>query len=150
MADPPAPAAPTAPALQVVIDAVDPHSLADFWAAALGCVVEDVAAFARQMVDAGHAREEDVTRHRGRPVWRDATAASDPAGIRPRLLVQRVPETKTVKNRVHLDLHVGSERRDAEVERVVGLGARRLHDGRLGPQEWVTLADPEGNELCIS
>ncbi len=139
-----------APAVQVVIDAADPHGLADFWAAALGYDVEDVEAFARQMLDAGHATDDDVTTHRGRLVWRDAAAARDPADQRPRLLVQRVPEAKTVKNRVHLDLVVGADRRDAEVARIVALGARRLHDGRLGPQAWVTLADPEGNELCVS
>ncbi len=140
----------SAPAVQVVIDAADPHALAEFWAAALGYGVEDVEAFSRQMLDAGHASDGDVTTHRGRLVWRDAAAASDPDGRRPRLLLQRVPEQKSVKNRVHLDLVVGPERRDAEVERIVGLGAVRLYDGRLGPQTWVTLADPEGNELCVS
>lgn len=140
----------TAPTVQVVLDAADPHALADFWAAALGYVVEDVEAFARRTVDAGHAAEEDLTTHHDRLVWRDASAASDPAGVRPRLLLQRVPEPRTVKNRVHLDLHVGPERRDAEVRRIVALGARKLYDGHLGPQSWVTLADPEGNELCVS
>lgn len=139
-----------APAVQFVIDAADPHALAEFWAAALGYEVEDVEAFARKMLDAGHASDHDVTTHRGRLVWRDAAAASDPDGRRPRLLLQRVPEAKTVKNRVHLDLLVGPELRDAEVERILGLGAVRLHDGHLGPQTWVTLADPEGNELCVS
>ena len=102
------------------------------------------------MLDAGHATADDVAVHDGRPVWRDAAAASDPAGRRPRLLLQRVGEEKTVKNRVHLDVQVGADRRDQEVERLIGLGATKLHDGALGPQRWVTLADPEGNELCVS
>ena len=138
------------PTVQVVIDAADPHALADFWAAALGYVVEDVADLVQRMLDAGHATADDVATHDGRPVWRDAAAASDPAGRRPRLLLQRVGEEKTVKNRVHLDVQVGADRRDREVERLIGLGATKLYDGALGPQRWVTLADPEGNELCVS
>ncbi|MEJ7719886.1 MAG: VOC family protein [Ilumatobacteraceae bacterium] len=67
-----------------------------------------------------------------------------------RLLFQHVPETKTVKNRVHLDLHVGDDERDGAIARAIELGATKLWDGRQGPQTWVTLADPEGNEFCIS
>jgi hypothetical protein len=61
-----------------------------------------------------------------------------------------VPEEKAVKNRVHLDLHIGDERREAEVERLIGLGASRLWDGQQGPNRWVTMADPEGNEFCVA
>ena len=139
-----------APTVQVVIDAADPHALADFWAAALVYDVEDVAGLVQRMLDAGHATADDVAVHDGRLVWRDAAAASDPAGRRPRLFLQRVGEDKTVKNRVHLDVQVGEDRRDQEVERLLGLGATKLYDGALGPQRWVTLADPEGNELCVS
>ena len=62
---------------------------------------------------------------------------------------QEVPEAKQVKNRVHLDLQVGEDRRDAEVERLVGLGATRIGAGSQGPHHWIVLADPEGNELCV-
>jgi Glyoxalase-like domain len=143
-------AASPVPSVQVVLDATDPHALAEFWAAALGYQVEDVEPLVRRMLEAGHATEQDVTTRGGRLVWRDASAARDPRGQRPRLYLQRVPEPKTVKDRIHLDLHVGPDLREAEVERLLGLGATKLYDGRLGPQEWVTLADPEGNEFCVS
>jgi hypothetical protein len=55
-----------------------------------------------------------------------------------------------VKNRVHLDVRVGAERREAEVARLVDLGATELWRGAQGPFEWVTLADPEGNEFCLT
>jgi hypothetical protein len=62
-----------------------------------------------------------------------------------------VPEGKTVKNRVHLDFHVGDEASRGEaVERLLALGAARLWDGQQGPNKWVTMADPEGNELCVA
>jgi predicted enzyme related to lactoylglutathione lyase len=61
-----------------------------------------------------------------------------------------VPDTKQVKNRVHLDLRPADRTRDEEVERVVGLGAKFLADFRRPDGGgWVTLADPEGNEFCI-
>ncbi|WP_420855842.1 VOC family protein [Thermoactinospora rubra] len=65
-----------------------------------------------------------------------------PSG-RPRLWFQRVPEAKTVKNRVHLDLR--SDDLEAEVRRLVELGAREL----ARHEDWVVLADPEGNEFCL-
>jgi hypothetical protein len=65
-------------------------------------------------------------------------------------LFQLVPEAKTVKNRVHLDVWVGAEKVEAERVRLIGRGARFLHRGRQGPHAWVTMADPEGNEFCLS
>lgn len=67
-----------------------------------------------------------------------------------RILFQAVPEAKTVKNRVHLDLLVGPEDEDAEVERLVALGATvvSVHDGQEG--RWTLLLDPEGNEFDVS
>jgi hypothetical protein len=72
------------------------------------------------------------------------------AGTGRRILFQAVPEPKVVKNRVHLDLLVGPEAHDAEVERLVGLGAtvEGVHDGDEG--RWTLLADPEGNEFDVS
>lgn len=69
----------------------------------------------------------------------------------PRLLLIRVPEGKTVKNRMHLDLQPPAWRtRDEEVERALGLGAKLLDDRRESDGSgWVVLADPEGNEFCI-
>jgi hypothetical protein len=60
-----------------------------------------------------------------------------------------VTETKTVKNRLHLDLAPGPNARDAEVERILALGARRVEIGQSGTESWIVLADPEGNEFCI-
>jgi predicted enzyme related to lactoylglutathione lyase len=72
------------------------------------------------------------------------------AGNGPKLVFQKVPETKVVKNRVHLDLIVG-DTIDAEAERCVALGARRLDDAAFDEygSRWIVLADPEGNELCL-
>ncbi|UUU38557.1 VOC family protein [Streptomyces sp. NBC_00162] len=71
-------------------------------------------------------------------------------GARPRILFQLVPEPKTVKNRVHLDVRIGSDDPKSVVERLLAKGATFLHDGRVGPSAWTTLADPQGNELCIT
>ena len=136
---------------QVVIDSSAPHELADWWAEALGWQVESQdEAFIRRMVETGAAAEEDTTQHRGALVWRVGAALNSPDPGRPRVLFQLVPEPKTVKNRVHLDIHVGAERREAEVARLVGLGATELWRGAQGPFEWATLADPQGNEFCVT
>jgi hypothetical protein len=55
-----------------------------------------------------------------------------------------------VKDRIHLDLHFGEEQRDEQVERALALGATKLWEASQGPHSWVTLADPEGNEFCVS
>jgi hypothetical protein len=137
--------------IQVTIDSTDPHTQADWWAEALGWQVEPQdEAFIRRMVDAGHATEADTTTHRGALVWALGAAITSPDPGRPRVLFQRVPEPRTGKNRLHLDVHVGAERREAEVSRLVGLGATELWRSAQGPLEWVTLADPEGNEFCVA
>ena len=66
----------------------------------------------------------------------------------PLMMFIKVPEAKTVKNRVHLDMQAAD--RDAEVERLVGLGATVLHDKNEYGMQWTTLADPEGNEFCVA
>jgi predicted enzyme related to lactoylglutathione lyase len=69
----------------------------------------------------------------------------------PRLFFQSVPEAKTVKNRVHVCLQPGDRNRDAEVERLVALGAQVSADFRTPAGEgWVVLLDPAGNEFCLS
>jgi hypothetical protein len=83
----------------------------------------------------------------------------DPDGAGPRIYFQRVPEPKTVKNRVHLDLDAGGgasvpleERRrrvDAEVERLRGIGATRLRAVEESGEYWVVMQDPEANEFCV-
>ena len=60
-----------------------------------------------------------------------------------------VPDAKTVKNRLHLDLTTAAEDRDAEIARLLALGARRVDVGQTGEESWTVLADPEGNEFCV-
>ena len=147
MTDQPAPLT-----FQVAIDCRRPHVLADWWAEALRWEVEaQDEAFIRSMVEQGHATEDDTDTHHGKLVWRTGAAVTPPEGtIAPRLFFQQVPEGKVGKNRVHLDLRtadpddVASER-----QRLLDLGATELWSGQQGPHTWVTLADPEGNELCI-
>jgi Glyoxalase-like domain len=136
---------------QVTVDCTEPHALADWWAEALGWEVEPQdEAFIRRMVEAGHASEEQTTTHRGHLVWTAGAAITSPDPDRPRVLFQSVPEARTVKNRVHLDLRVGDERREAEVARLTGMGATELWRASQGPFSWVTMADPEGNEFCVA
>jgi Glyoxalase-like domain len=150
----------TAYGFQVVVDAAAPHELADWWAAALGWDVEPSdEAFIRKMIAEGYASEADTTEHRGVLVWREGAAIRPPAAAAEagpaagagysRVLFQLVPEAKTVKNRVHLDLRTGDEQ-EAVVARLVAAGATQLHRGQQGPHHWVTLADPEGNEFCVA
>ena len=136
---------------QVVVDCAAPHELAEWWAEALGWQVEaQDEAFIRRMIDAGYATDEETTTHDGALVWKTGAAINSPDPDRPRVLFQHVPEGKTVKNRMHLDLRVGAERREAEIARLVAAGATELHRASQGPHEWATLADPEGNEFCVS
>jgi hypothetical protein len=139
--------------VQVVIDSAEPHRLADWWADALGWQVEPSDEdFIRKMIAEGYASEDDTTTHNGTLVWKEAAAINHPGGResgRPRILFQQVPEPKTVKNRVHLDLRPDTEDKEGAVQRLVAKGATILHRGQQGPQTWVTLTDPEGNELCL-
>jgi hypothetical protein len=59
-------------------------------------------------------------------------------------------EEKTVKNRLHLDLSPDPDDREAEIERILALGARRVNIGQTGAESWTVLADPEGNEFCVT
>jgi Glyoxalase-like domain len=139
---------------QVVIDAADPHALADWWAETLGWDVEPSDEdFIRRMIAEGYATDEDTKVHGGVLVWKEGAAIRPPGslagGSGRRVLFQLVPEPKTVKNRVHLDVRVGEEA-EAALARLTGRGATFLHKGRQGPHTWVTMADPEGNEFCVA
>jgi hypothetical protein len=137
----------------VVFDCADPDRLARFWAQALGYKLQDPPQ--------GHQSWEDWLRDQGIPQerWNDANAVVDPDGRGPRIFFQRVPEAKTTKNRVHLDLNVTGgpavpleERRgqvDAEVERLLGLGASRLRVVEEQGGYWAVMQDPEGDEFCV-
>jgi Glyoxalase-like domain len=148
----------TAVRTQVVFDAAEPHALAAFWANALRYEHEDIDAFVRGLVEAGHVPVDETIELDGRRRWRSVASLRHPDdpvdergfGLGRRILFQAVPEPKTVKNRVHLDLLVGPEACDAEVERVVSLGATvvAVHDGDDG--RWTLLTDPEGNEFDVS
>jgi hypothetical protein len=143
---------------QLVFDATDPHRLAAFWAAALEYEHEEIHDFVQGLVDAGHAPEALTIEIDGRRRWKDLATLRHPddgvddrgAGTGRRILFQTVPEPKSVKNRVHLDVMVGFDACDAEVERLVELGATHVstHDGPDG--RWVLMLDPEGNEFDVA
>lgn len=138
---------------QVTVDCADPHTLADWWAETLGWQVEPQdEAFIRRMVSAGHATESDTKLHNGMLVWKVGAAIRHPEGLRraPRVLFQLVPEAKTAKNRTHLDVRIGADDVEDAVAGLTARGAKFLHKGQQGPSSWTTLADPEGNEFCVS
>jgi len=143
---------------QITFDAGDPHAQARFWAAALGYEVENGDAFIRDLLAQGVANEDDTVEIDGILYWRIGSAIRHPADaeVGPfedpaprRLLFMAVPEGKSVKNRMHLDLNVGRDNIDAEVERLTALGATELY--RIDEPSGVhtTMADPEGNEFCV-
>jgi hypothetical protein len=104
----------------IVVDCGDPGRVASFWSEALRLPL--------------HGPEDGEW-------W------LEPGGDLPDILFQRVPEAKSVKNRIHLDLRPAADQ-SAEVERLIGLGARRIDIGQ-GDVSWVVMADPEGNEFCV-
>jgi predicted enzyme related to lactoylglutathione lyase len=109
----------------VVIDARDPTALGQFWADALGW-----------RILADDDQEEVIV---------GANAQAYPG-----LCILRVPEPKTIKNRLHLDLVPDdAEDKEAEIERLIALGATRVDIGQAPDASWVVLADPEGNEFCV-
>jgi hypothetical protein len=139
-----------APMFQVVIDCADPQRVARFWAELVHYELEHHDDMIRSLIAQGLVRDDETVEIDGALFFKSAVALSDPNGQRPRLLFQVVPEAKTVKNRLHLDIRIGDEHRDAEVERAKALGATFLWNGNEGPNRWVTMADPEGNEFCLS
>jgi Glyoxalase-like domain len=133
---------------QVTIDSTAPHPLADWWAEALGWQREPTdEAFIRRMVDAGHAAESDTMLYDGKLVWTVGAAIRHPTDEAPRVLFQLVPEPKTVKNRVHVDLATRDV--EAEIARLVALGATEIDRRDGNGTRWVVMNDPEGNEFCI-
>ncbi|MGI8417617.1 MAG: VOC family protein [Nakamurella sp.] len=113
------------------IDCADPTALARFWCTVLDYVVRDeddgIVTIESQLVPKG---EDQV------------------GPVPPTLTFARVPEGKTVKNRLHLDVNPADREQDEEVRRLIDLGARRADVGQ-GDESWVVLADPEGNEFCV-
>lgn len=142
---------------QLVIDCTDPDRLARFWAAALG--------YELAPPPAGFSTWDDFYRDLGVPeeeLGVGADRISDPQGHGPRIWFQVVPDTKAVKNRLHLDIHASGERTDpikarrqrvdAEAKRLAGLGATVT--GSLSQEGLdhyaVAMKDPEGNEFDIN
>ncbi|MGC9440276.1 VOC family protein [Streptomyces sp. WG5] len=153
------PGTPPAPLhFKIVVDAAAPHAQADFWAAALHYEVEDNSALIEKLLGFGAVPAELTVESHGRRAWRDLAAVRHPddpyqeesgTGLGRRLLFQRVPEGKTGKNRIHLDLHPGEGSREEEVARLEALGASVLRQVKEPGGEWVVMADPEGNEFCV-
>jgi hypothetical protein len=143
---------------KLVIDTANAPVLADFWAAALEYEVEDPGPLIEQLLAAGHLGAEAVVEHRGRKTFRGYAAirhpedAFDPAsgvGHGRRLLFQDVPEVKSGKNRLHIDVHGEPGDLDQLVARLEGLGATRVREVDKGPAgHWWIMQDPEGNEFC--
>jgi hypothetical protein len=136
--------------MQVAFDCTDPGALAQFWAQAL-------PGYAVQAPPAGFESWPAFLAAQQVPQenWNDRSAI---VGDGPRLFFQKVPEPKTVKNRVHLDLHAGGgpsvaveeqrARVRAEVERLTALGASFVEQREELGVVWAVMTDPEGNEFC--
>ena len=110
----------------VTVDCMEPYELGSFWSRVTGWPLSDE----------DQPGDDEVLLEAPTPV--------------PALLFIRVPEAKTVKNRLHIDWMPDERTRDEEVDRLVALGAKLHEDHRTpdGPG-WVTLQDPEGNEFCV-
>jgi hypothetical protein len=127
---------------ELAIDCADPAGLARFWCAVLDYEVLDEE---DGLVTIGWPGAAEGKNRPG-PAW---LARSNQIPVPPVLTFARVPEGKTVKNRVHLDVSPADREQDEEVRRLLDLGARPADVGQSGEESWVTLADPEGNEFCV-
>ena len=144
---------------KLVVDSTSAPALAEFWAAALDYEVEDPSALVEGLLAAGHVGAEAVAEHRGRKVFRGYAAIRHPedpfdpvsgVGRGRRLLFQDVPEGKSGKNRLHIDVHGEPGGLEELVARLEGLGATRVREVDQGPAgHWWVLQDPEGNEFCV-
>ncbi|GAA3487180.1 VOC family protein [Streptomyces cremeus] len=119
---------------EIAIDCADPLRLAGFWCAVLGYEV-------RAEEDGG---EYVSIGSPAVPEGRDR-----PGPVPPTLAFARVPEGKSVKNRLHIDVNPTDTDQETEVRRLLALGARHADVGQTGKESWVTLTDPEGNEFCV-
>ena len=117
---------------ELAIDAADPKGLARFWCSVLDYEVQD---------------EDDGVVTIGSPMVADGKSRL--GVVPPTLTFSLVPEGKTVKNRVHLDVNPTDREQAEEVRRLLDLGARYADVGQTGEESWVTLADPEGYEFCV-
>src|SRR5690606_29179677 len=120
---------------KLVVDCADPHLLADFWAEALGYVVEDPGTLVTQLLEGGMLPPSETREHRGSQRFRTLAAVRHPddefdevsgAGSGRRILFQQVPEQKQGKNRLHIDVHAEDGDADALADRLAGAGAERV------------------------
>ena len=111
---------------ELVIDCVDPHRLAEFWCELLGFVVLDTEDGAIEI-----GPEEGF------------------GGLQPTLIFSPTTEPKTGKLRLHIDINPTDRDQDAELERLLAIGARPADIGQTGEEQWHVLLDPEGNEFCL-
>lgn len=138
---------------QVTFDCLDPDGMAKFWA--------QVLHYKEQDPPEGFRTWEEFLKAQGvsKDEWNSASAIVDPEGKGSRVYFQKVSESKTVKNRVHLDINVSGgrlvseeERKKkvhTEAERLIGLGARQLNVVQEDDEFWIVMCDPEGNEFCL-
>lgn len=140
--------------IQLSLDCADPARMAAFWAEALGYRLQDPPdgfdTWPAALTAWGVPESE----------WNSASAVVDPEGKGPRVYFQRVPEPKTAKNRLHMDLRVSDgpgvpvERKRAQiaptVTRLVELGATEVGEVEEMGSVWTVMQDPEGNEFCIT
>jgi len=140
--------------VQITFDCADPAALASFWAEALGYRIEAPPPGFASWDEALAAFQVPQDQ------WNSRSALQPIDGDGPRLFFQRVPEGKTAKNRLHLDVRVGvgqtgDERMatlDAEATRLEALGATRAYRVEPDPpleNGFISMLDPEGNELCL-
>ncbi len=140
--------------LQIVVDCINPHTLADWWAETMGWQVEPSdEAFIRSMLEKGFASDDETLLHRGVLVWAAGQAimpGPDAGSGQPRILFQSADAAKTSKNRIHWDVRLGGDDKETVRGRLEARGATFLWEASQGPHSWFTMADPEGNEFCIS
>ena len=127
---------------QITFDAANPPALAKFWQLAMGYVEEPPPPGFDTWADFATANNipDDQLDAYG--------SAIDPEGKGPRILFLKVPEGKTAKNRVHLDLHV--EDPAGHVAKLVEAGGSKVDDRTEFGHAWAVMSDPEGNEFCVS
>ena len=131
---------------QITVDCVDADVMCRFWSVALGYVEEPPPAGFLSWDD--FLRANDITT----PPPGSIGAIVDPDGIGPRLLFLRVPERKSSKNRLHLDLRGGTsnEARERKIVELTKAGATQVRRVEENGQWWMVMGDPEGNEFCVT
>lgn len=145
---------------KLVIDSTNAPVIADFWAAALGYEVEDPGPLIEHLLSAGQLPPQAVAEHKGRAIFRGMAGIRHPddpfdptsgVGLGRRLLFQDVPEEKSVKNRLHIDIRSDAGGLEDLVARLEGMGASRVNEVDQGPAgHWWVMKDPEGNEFCAA